>query len=156
LCPQLQNAAGRALRQCVRARQLRAVVYSRNNPSILLTFPLPCAECAGMTDRILILDFGASTRSSLQGACARRACMRKSFPFSAEESVIRAFAPKAIILSGGPASVHVQFSPTAPDCVFHDGCAGARHLLRASSSLPANWAAKLKNPTSANSGRAEN
>src|SRR5205085_1532689 len=42
-------------------------------------------------------------------------------PFNAAEERIRAFAPKAVILSGGPASVAATDTPRAPELVFEMG-----------------------------------
>ncbi len=44
--------------------------------------------------------------------------------------MLDAFAPKAVILSGGPASVHEAESPAASKRIFDARRAGAGHLLR--------------------------
>ena len=72
-------------------------------------------------DRILILDFGAQYTQLI----ARRVREAKVYceirPFDISEQAIRAFAPRGIILSGGPESVTDQAGFTAPPCVFELG-----------------------------------
>lgn len=71
--------------------------------------------------RILILDFGSQYTQLI----ARRVreigvfCEIRAFDMSEDE--IRAYAPKGIILAGGPESVHADSSPRAPHCVFELG-----------------------------------
>ncbi|WP_272962704.1 glutamine-hydrolyzing GMP synthase, partial [Alcanivorax jadensis] len=71
--------------------------------------------------RILILDFGSQYTQLI----ARRVreigvyCEIRAFDMTAEE--IREFAPKGIILSGGPESVTAAETPRAPDAVFKAG-----------------------------------
>ena len=71
--------------------------------------------------RILILDFGSQYTQLI----ARRVreigvyCEIRAFDMTAEE--IREFAPKGIILSGGPESVTAAETPRAPQAVFDAG-----------------------------------
>ena len=71
--------------------------------------------------RILILDFGSQYTQLI----ARRIreigvyCEIRSWDIEAEE--IRAFAPRGIILAGGPESVPEEGSPRAPELVFELG-----------------------------------
>jgi GMP synthase (glutamine-hydrolysing) len=76
---------------------------------------------AAMTDRILILDFGSQVTQLIARRVRENGVYAEILPCTAEEAVIKAFDPKAVILSGGPASVHASFSPTAPDIVFKMG-----------------------------------
>ncbi|UCE89588.1 MAG: glutamine-hydrolyzing GMP synthase, partial [Pseudomonadota bacterium] len=72
-------------------------------------------------DRILILDFG-SQYSQLIARRVREAgvyCEIRAFDVANEQ--IRAFAPKGIILSGGPETVTVETTPRASDAVFELG-----------------------------------
>jgi len=71
-----------------------------------------------MTDRILIIDFGAQYTQLIARRVRENGVYAEIFPCTAEESAIQAFAPQAIILSGGPASVHAHFAPKAPNVVF--------------------------------------
>lgn len=73
------------------------------------------------SDRILILDFG-SQYTQLIARRVREAgvyCELRPWDMSADD--IRAFAPKGIILSGGPESVSVENAPSAPQVVFELG-----------------------------------
>jgi GMP synthase (glutamine-hydrolysing) len=79
---------------------------------------IPRTDDVAMTDRVLILDFGSQVTQLI----ARRLresgvyCEIHPYPMAAER--LAAFAPKAIILSGGPASVNEAASPKAPQRVF--------------------------------------
>jgi GMP synthase (glutamine-hydrolysing) len=72
-------------------------------------------------DRILILDFGAQYTQLIARRVRENGVYAEILPCTASPSAIRAFAPRAIILSGGPSSVHEHFSPKAPDIVFELG-----------------------------------
>jgi len=74
-----------------------------------------------MNDRILILDFGSQVTQLIARRVRENGVYAEIFPCTADEKAIRKFAPQAIILSGGPASVHVNFSPKAPEIVFSLG-----------------------------------
>ncbi len=71
-----------------------------------------------MTDRILILDFGSQVTQLIARRVRENGVYAEILPCTTEEANIRSFGAKAIILSGGPASVHANFSPKAPDAVF--------------------------------------
>ncbi|MCP5160291.1 MAG: glutamine-hydrolyzing GMP synthase [Hahellaceae bacterium] len=71
--------------------------------------------------RILILDFGSQYTQLI----ARRIreigvyCEIRAFDMSEDE--IRDFAPKGVVLAGGPESVTEEGSPRAPECIFTMG-----------------------------------
>jgi GMP synthase (glutamine-hydrolysing) len=69
-------------------------------------------------DRVLILDFGSQVTQLIARRLRESGVYCEVVPFSVSEDRIRAFAPKAIILSGGPASVTEHASPRAPALVF--------------------------------------
>src|SRR5947209_9315008 len=71
-----------------------------------------------MTDKILILDFGSQVTQLIAGRVRESGVYCEIQPYTTSEEKIRAFAPRAIILSGGPASVTVATTPRAPDVVF--------------------------------------
>jgi GMP synthase (glutamine-hydrolysing) len=73
-------------------------------------------------EKILILDFGSQYTQLIARRvreigvyCELRGC-------EMDEQAIRDFAPKAIILSGGPESVTSSNTPRAPQVVFELGC----------------------------------
>jgi len=74
-----------------------------------------------MTDRILILDFGAQYTQLIARRVREAGVYSEIRPFNIPDSEIAAFGAKAIILSGGPASVHESFSPQASPKVFELG-----------------------------------
>src|SRR5213079_803613 len=74
-----------------------------------------------MTDRILILDFGRQVTQLIARRVRENGVYCEIQPYTVTEEKIRAFAPRGIILSGGPASVTVATTPRAPDIVFSLG-----------------------------------
>jgi GMP synthase (glutamine-hydrolysing) len=72
--------------------------------------------------RILILDFG-SQYTQLIARCVREMGVYcELHPYNVDEAFIKKFAPKGIILSGGPESVTQHAAPRAPDAVFEQNC----------------------------------
>jgi GMP synthase (glutamine-hydrolysing) len=74
-----------------------------------------------MTDRILILDFGSQVTQLIARRVRESGVYCEILPFSASAERIVEFAPAAIILSGGPASVNEAAAPLAPQVVFEMG-----------------------------------
>lgn len=74
-----------------------------------------------MHDRILILDFGSQYTQLIARRVRECRVYCEIHPCDAPEEFIRTFAPKGIILSGGPASVYEEAPPRAPEIVFHLG-----------------------------------
>src|SRR5712675_198330 len=74
-----------------------------------------------MTDKILILDFGSQVTQLIARRVRENGVYCEIQPYTTSEEKIRAFAPRGIILSGGPASVTVATTPRAPDIVFSLG-----------------------------------
>jgi GMP synthase (glutamine-hydrolysing) len=72
-------------------------------------------------ERVLILDFGSQFTQLIARRVRESGVYCEIWPFNADAERIRAFRPRAFILSGGPASVHEGESPRAPDLVFHQG-----------------------------------
>src|SRR5690348_3644039 len=74
------------------------------------------------SDRVLILDFGSQVTQLIARRVRESGVYCEIHPFNLMTGEkIAAFAPKAIILSGGPASVTEMASPRAPDVVFELG-----------------------------------
>ncbi len=68
--------------------------------------------------RILILDFGSQYTQLIARRVRELGVYCELHPFDMADEDIRAFAPKGIILAGGPESVHQAGSPRAPQAVF--------------------------------------
>jgi len=72
-----------------------------------------------MSDRILIVDFGSQVTQLIARRVRESGVYCEIHPFNrVTVDSIRAFAPKGVILSGGPASVTEAGSPRAPDGLF--------------------------------------
>ncbi len=70
-------------------------------------------------DRILIIDFGSQVTQLIARRVRESGVYCEIHPFQqVTTETIRAFAPKGVILSGGPASVHEMETPRAPESVF--------------------------------------
>ena len=74
-----------------------------------------------MTDRVLILDFGSQVTQLIARRLRESGVYCEIHPFAMSDERLLAFAPKAIILSGGPASVNEGSAPLAPERVFRMG-----------------------------------
>jgi GMP synthase (glutamine-hydrolysing) len=73
-------------------------------------------------DRILILDFGSQVTQLIARRLREAGVYCEIWPYNAApEARVDAFAPRGIILSGGPASVTEGASPRAPEHVFTRG-----------------------------------
>jgi GMP synthase (glutamine-hydrolysing) len=73
-------------------------------------------------DKILILDFGSQYTQLIARRIREIGVYCEIYPFDVDESLIRTFAPKGIILSGGPETVLATSTPRAPQVVFELGC----------------------------------
>ncbi|MGO8920668.1 MAG: glutamine-hydrolyzing GMP synthase [Stellaceae bacterium] len=74
-----------------------------------------------MTERVLILDFGSQVTQLIARRLRESGVYCEIHPFNLPEERLDAFAPRAVILSGGPASVNEAASPRAPQRVFELG-----------------------------------
>jgi GMP synthase (glutamine-hydrolysing) len=74
-----------------------------------------------MHDKILILDFGSQVTQLIARRVRESHVYSEIHPYDVDETFIRDFAPKGIILSGGPNSVTEAGSPRAPQVVFDLG-----------------------------------
>ncbi len=72
--------------------------------------------------RILILDFGSQYAQLIARRVREMGVYCELMPCDEDEQTIREFAPKGIILSGGPETVTVNHSLRAPNIVFELGC----------------------------------
>jgi GMP synthase (glutamine-hydrolysing) len=78
-----------------------------------------------MTDphsqKILILDFGSQFTQLIARRVRETGVYCEIYPFDISDEELRAFAPRGIILSGGPESVTAAETPRAPQRVFDLG-----------------------------------
>jgi len=74
-----------------------------------------------MTDRVLILDFGSQVTQLIARRVRESGVYCEILPYNCDPARIRDFAPRAVILSGGPASVLADDTPRAPEVVFELG-----------------------------------
>jgi GMP synthase (glutamine-hydrolysing) len=99
-----------------------------------MTESLP--DPADTAERILILDFGSQVTQLIARRLREAGVYCEIWPFSAAPDRVVAWAPRGIILSGGPASVHDAVAPLAPPAVFDLGvpilgiCYGEQLLCR--------------------------
>jgi len=71
-----------------------------------------------MTERVLIIDFGSQYTQLIARRVRETGVYTEILPCTADDERIRAFAPKAVILSGGPASTTNVGAPRAPEVIF--------------------------------------
>ncbi len=72
-------------------------------------------------ERVLVLDFGSQVTQLIARRLRESGIYCEIWPFNAAPGRIAEWAPKAVILSGGPASVTDPASPRAPDLVWTMG-----------------------------------
>jgi len=78
--------------------------------------------CTDIHDRLLIIDFGSQVTQLIARRLRESNIYCEIHPFqNVSADSIREFAPKAVILSGGPASVLDKDSPRAPQELFEMG-----------------------------------
>src|SRR4249919_4123096 len=74
-----------------------------------------------MHDRVLILDFGAQYTQLIARRVRESHVYCEIHPHDVSDQFVRDYAPRAIILSGGPASVYEGGTPRAPRSSFELG-----------------------------------
>jgi GMP synthase (glutamine-hydrolysing) len=70
---------------------------------------------------ILIVDFGSQVTQLIARRVRETGVYCEIHPFQSAEAAFRKLQPKAVILSGGPASVTEAGSPRAPEAIFASG-----------------------------------
>jgi GMP synthase (glutamine-hydrolysing) len=74
-----------------------------------------------MHDKILIVDFGSQVTQLIARRVREERVYCEIVPFQQAEAALRELKPKAVILSGGPASVFDKDAPLAPAAVYEAG-----------------------------------
>ncbi|EHK54401.1 glutamine-hydrolyzing GMP synthase [Allomesorhizobium alhagi] len=72
-------------------------------------------------DTVLIIDFGSQVTQLIARRVREAGVFSEIVPFQLAEEAFRRIQPKAVILSGGPASTTETGSPRAPQIVFEAG-----------------------------------
>ncbi len=89
-----------------------------------------------MADSILIVDFGSQVTQLIARRVRESGVYCEIVPFDKAARAVERLLPKGIILSGGPASVHEDFSPQADASLFAAGlpvlgiCYGEQAMVR--------------------------
>src|SRR5437870_10092503 len=83
--------------------------------------PDPSPHVASAHDKILIVDFGSQVTQLIARRVREEGVYSEIVPFQKAEAAFREMKPKAVILSGGPESVHEAGSPRAPQAIFDSG-----------------------------------
>jgi len=74
-----------------------------------------------MHEKVLIIDFGSQVTQLIARRVREERVYCEIVPFQKAEAAFRAAKPKAVILSGGPASVHEKDAPLAPQAIYDSG-----------------------------------
>ncbi len=72
-------------------------------------------------DKLLIVDFGSQVTQLIARRVREAGVYCEIAPFQSAEAAFDRLRPKAVILSGGPASVPDEGSPRAPQAIFASG-----------------------------------
>src|SRR5437764_5931662 len=76
---------------------------------------------ASAHEKILIVDFGSQVTQLIARRVREEGVYSEILPFQKAEAAFAQMKPKAVILSGGPESVHEKGSPRAPQAIFDSG-----------------------------------
>ncbi len=83
-----------------------------------------------MHDKVLIVDFGSQVTQLIARRVREEKVYSEIVPYQKAELAFREMKPKAVILSGGPASVLDKNAPLAPKAIYRVWRASTRDLLR--------------------------
>jgi GMP synthase (glutamine-hydrolysing) len=92
------------------------------------TGPIPAPFAArplkldkNLHDKVLIVDFGSQVTQLIARRVREEKVYCEIVPYQKAEAAFRAMKPKAVILSGGPASVLDKSAPLAPKAIYDAG-----------------------------------
>ena len=74
-----------------------------------------------MHDKVLIVDFGSQVTQLIARRVREEKVYCEIVPYQKAEAAFREMKPKAVILSGGPASVLEKDAPLAPKAIYEAG-----------------------------------
>ena len=74
-----------------------------------------------MHDKVLIVDFGSQVTQLIARRVREEKVYSEIVPDQKAEAAFREMKPKAVILSGGPASVLDKDAPLAPKAIYEAG-----------------------------------
>ncbi len=83
--------------------------------------PQPFGAHLPMHDKILIVDFGSQVTQLIARRVREEKVYCEIVPYQKAEEAFRTMKPKAVILSGGPASVLDKDAPLAPKAIYEAG-----------------------------------
>src|SRR6201995_4085473 len=83
--------------------------------------PDPSPHVASAHDKILIVDFGSQVTQLIARRVREEGVYSEIVPFQKAEAAFQDMKPKAVILSGGPASVLDDNAPSAPMSILTAG-----------------------------------
>ena len=72
-------------------------------------------------DKVLIVDFGSQVTQLIARRVREEGVYCEIVPFQSAERAFTDMKPKAVVLSGGPASVLDVNAPFAPEAIFQAG-----------------------------------
>ncbi len=82
--------------------------------------PIP-ESAASKHDKVLIVDFGSQVTQLIARRVREERVYCEIVPYQKAEEAFLAMRPKAVILSGGPASILDKDAPTVPKAIYEAG-----------------------------------
>ena len=102
-------------------RTTRLPENSVNRPSRVPTFDDRLPERSLPDERLLIIDFGSQYTQLIARRVREAGVYCEVYPFDLPAEFVNAFAPRGVILSGGPETVTEVSTPRIPDQVLDAG-----------------------------------
>ena len=100
---------------------MTAVAKSRQAEAIPVESAMAPSSNTSSHDKILIVDFGSQVTQLIARRVREERVYCEIVPYQKAESALREMKPKAVILSGGPASVLDNDAPLAPMAIYEAG-----------------------------------